>query len=114
MKKFLIGGILTLTTANVAMAAGSFWSARVDHIRIDQNGWGMVYFDVDALGTRPSCVASDNMRALAFDTNTAGGKAILAVAESAKAQGTIMVVLGTGSCGVYSSYVEDWSYGLQY
>ena len=114
MKKSLIAGILALATTNVATAAGSFWNARVDHIRIDQNGWGMVYFDADALGTRPSCVASDNARAFAFDTNAPGGRAILAVAESAKAQGTIMVVLGTGSCGVYSNYVEDWSYGLQY
>jgi hypothetical protein len=113
MKKFLIG-ILALLVANVALAEGSFWNARITKIRVDQNGWGMVYFDVDALGTRPSCVASDTARALAFNANTAGGRAILALAESAKAQDAMLMVFGTGSCGVYSNWIEDWSYGVQY
>lgn len=113
MKRSMVG-ILALLIANVAAAEGSFWDARISSIRIDSNGWGMVYFDVNAWGTRPTCMTSEHARAFAFNTNTPGGRAILAVAEAAKALDARMNVFGTGRCDIYSNWIEDWSYGVQY
>lgn len=80
-------------------------------MRIDGSGKGMVFFNAPLGGTPPmNCVNSSYANALAFDTNTAGGKAILAVALSAKAMDTDLLVVGSGSCSIYSGFVEDWSY----
>ena len=79
-------------------------------IRIDQTGKGFVYFDQNLVGS-PTCVMSTYENALAFDTNTAGGKAIMARALAAKATGDLIKVYGTGTCSVYGSWAEDWLYG---
>lgn len=51
--------------------------------------------------------------ALAFDANTPGGKAILAIALSAKATGAPVSANGNGTCAVYGgAHVEDWDYGV--
>jgi hypothetical protein len=90
-------------------AQGILHNARVVNIRIDASGKGMVFFDAPLGATPPSCANSYN-NALAFDANTAGGKAILAVALSAKADGTALLIVGSGACSIYGGYLEDWSY----
>ena len=96
-----------------AFAQGVLVNATVTQVRVDQSGLGMVVFSSSLGGTPASCVISAYANALAFDSNTAGGKAILALALTAKTTGTpLAVVYGTGACAIYNNnYVEDWSYG---
>ena len=94
-----------------ATAAGSI-SAKVVAIRVDRTGNGMVYFDQNVGGSPPGCVISAYQSALAFNTNTAGGKAIYALALSAKAMGSTIGVVGLGTCGIFGHSVEDWDYGV--
>ena len=94
-----------------ALAYGTV-NARVTDVRIDQDGKGMVFFDAAIGASPPGCVNAAYANALAFNTNTAGGRSILAVVLTAKANGNLISAIGTGSCALYgSSSVEDWSYG---
>lgn len=95
------------------LAAGSI-SGTVTSIRIDQSGNGMVFFDKNVSGTPPGCVISAYQNAFAFNTNTAGGKAIYAMVIAAKASGATIVAYGLGTCGTFGSYVEDWDTGVAY
>ena len=51
------------------------------------------------------------MSALALNSDAAG-KAVLALALAAKAQDSPITVIGLGTCSNFSSYVEDWDYGV--
>jgi hypothetical protein len=93
-----------------AAVAGGSTTAHVTNVRIDQTGKGFVYFDQNLVGS-PTCVMATYENALAFDTNTAGGKAIMARALAAKATGDLIKVYGMGTCSVYGSWAEDWLYG---
>ena len=93
-----------------ARAQGILYGAKVVKVRVDASGKGMVFFDSN-IGATPASCANSYTHALAFATNTAGGKAILALALSSKATDSVIPVLvGTGACSIYSGYVEDWSY----
>ena len=94
-----------------SFAAGSI-TAKVLAIRVDQTGNGMVIFDQNVGGSPPGCVTSTYQKALAFNTNTSAGKAIYAMALSAKAMDSTITANGLGSCSVFGSYVEDWDYGV--
>ena len=72
----------------------------------------MVVFDQVVGGSPATCVNPSYRNALAFDTTTGGGKAIMALALTAKTTGVSVVVYGSGICGIYGAYVEDWSYGV--
>lgn len=76
MNKRVLAGALALAITTDAFAR-TFINAHVTTIRLDANGFGMVFFDVTASGAPPPCVHPDYANALAIDTNTAGGKAIL-------------------------------------
>lgn len=111
MNRFLAAIVVVLFSAQaIANGSGAF---KVTGVRIDANGLGMVIFDQPLAGTRPSCVVSAYTNALAFDTSTAAGKSIMALAVAAKATGDTVGVYGNGVCSIYGgSYVEDWSYGV--
>ena len=109
--KSLIVLLAAATFSIQAPAAGSV-DGKVIQVRMDKNGWGMVIFDQALGGTPPSCVGAPYANALAFDSNTAGGKAIAAMALTAKATASPITVYGTGACSVYGAYLEDWSYGV--
>jgi len=82
---------------------------QVDFVRVDSNGKGYVQFMSPLLpvdGTLPSC-AVNYPNAMAFDTNTPGGKSILAVVLSAKMSGKNVLVRGVGTCVIYG----QWAYG---
>lgn len=110
MKFFLVSFavLFSVSTANAGYAQPN---SVVIQVRIDQSGMGLMFFDKPLIGS-PSCIVPAYNNALAFNTNTAGGKAIFALALSAKAAGTpLSVAVGTNTCGVYGSAVEDWYYG---
>ncbi|GFE83629.1 hypothetical protein GCM10011487_56290 [Steroidobacter agaridevorans] len=60
---------------------------------------------------RASCTIDYYANALAFNTNEAGGKAILALVLAAEATGKPVRAYGTGTCTTYGHSVEDWEYG---
>src|SRR5262245_45508340 len=101
-----------MTCVSCQALAYGYINANVTSVRIDQTtGFGMVIFDQNLNGTRPGC-SSTIPNALAFNTNTAAGKAVYALVLSAKLSGTPVNAIGLGTCSVYGNYVEDWDYGL--
>jgi hypothetical protein len=48
---------------------------------------------------------------LAFNTNEAGGRAILSIVLAAQASGKKINARGTGTCSLYG-VMEDWNWGL--
>ena len=111
--KHLISMLLFGLCISSQVFAGSLGYAKVTQIRTDQGGLGMVVFDQSITGS-PGCInAAAYANAFSFNSNTAGGKAIMAMALTAKATGATIYVSGTGACGNYGgAHVEDWSYGV--
>ncbi len=108
--KMFVASIIGLFAAQTALAAGSV-TAHVINVRIDQSGKGIVFFDQNLAGS-PTCIQPTYENALAFDTSTAGGRAIMARALAAKASGDLIKVVGTGTCTIYgNAWAEDWLYG---
>ena len=102
---------LAVTAAAPAFAAAGLSSAHVVAVRVDANGTGMIFFDQPLAGTPVACGQNSGYNnALAFNATT--GKGALAMALSAKATGSPIEVYGTGVCGIYGNYVEDFSYGV--
>lgn len=92
--------------------AGSVNNAKVLKVRIDKTGLGMVFFNVD-LSSPPACVTNPAYSSvLAFDTNTAGGKSVLAILLSAQVTGSNISATGTGTCTLYTTPIEDWNFGF--
>ncbi|WP_153067323.1 hypothetical protein [Steroidobacter cummioxidans] len=90
-----------------AFAAGSV-AGTVVWVRVDSNGKGMVYFSAPVSGVPVECANASYPNALGFDSETPGGKSILAVALAAKATGSEITAYGKGVCAVYGSgVVED-------
>lgn len=111
--RHLIAALLGLCISSQALAAGSIGNAKVIQVRIDQDGRGMVVFDQLIAGAPATCVHPAYTNALAFNATTGGGKAIMAMALTAKTTGASIAVYGTGACGIYGgANVEDWDYGV--
>jgi len=73
----------------------------------------MVVFDQQVGGTPATCVHPAYTNALSFNATTGGGRAIMALALTAKTTGVVVTVFGNGTCGIYGgAHVEDWSYGV--
>lgn len=107
--KRLVASAIGLLIMQAAFAQGTV-TGHVVKVRIDQSGKGFVYFDQNVVGS-PSCIMPTYENALAFDTNTAGGKAIMTRALAAKAMEDLITVYGSGTCSIYGSWAEDWMYG---
>jgi hypothetical protein len=97
--------------STLAFGAGSVSSAQVVGVRVDGNGKGLVMFDRPLGGTPAGCAIAYYANALAFNLNTDGGKAVLALALAAKASGDPVTANGLGTCTAYGHSVEDWDYG---
>ena len=111
--RYLILTVLSLCISSHAAAAGSIASAKVIQVRVDQDGRGMVVFDQPVGGTPATCIHPAYANALSFNASTGGGRAIMAMALTAKSTGATLTVYGTGSCGIYGgAHVEDWFYGV--
>lgn len=111
MIRYVIAFLIAVSIFNQALAGGAV-TAKVVQVRIDQSGQGVVTFSQPLSGSTASCADSGYANALAFNTNTAAGKAIMALALAAKATGDTVSVYGTGTCSIYGNWIEDWSYGV--
>jgi hypothetical protein len=94
-------------------AAGAVY-AKVAHVRVDRNGWGIIEFALPISGTPAACRSAPYLSHFSFDSNTAGGKALYAMALSASASGKFLLAYGTGACSEYAGIVESMSYGVTY
>jgi len=102
---------LSMIVAAPSFAGAALSVAHVVAVRVDANGMGMIIFDQPLAGTPAACGQSSGYNnALAFNATT--GKSALALALSAKATGSAVEVYGTGACGTYGAWVEDYSYGV--
>ena len=108
--KRTLGALTGLLLSALALGAGYIPSAIVTGVRVDRNGKALVMFDRPVEG-RAGCVIDYYANALAFNTNEAGGKAVLALVLAAKATGDPVRAYGTGDCATYGHSVEDWEYG---
>jgi hypothetical protein len=102
---FLLGIIVS---ANV-FSAGDANHYKVEYVRVDKTGKGFIQFKSALTGSPASCTTSYT-KALAFNTNTDGGKAILSLALSAQASGRTIRARGTGTCANYG-IMEDYDWG---
>ena len=109
IKYYLIGVSLFMLQLPYAQGSGLAANFEVDSVRVDRNGRGFVAFTSPLIDSPATC-GSDYPNLLAFNTNTAGGRSILAVALTAKASDKKMRVRGTGYCQTYG-VIEDWNWG---
>ena len=110
LHRAVFAGFLLLAGTG-AFAAGAAENVHVIQVRVDANGSGMVFFDKPIAGAPAACGQDSSYKnALAF--NGTQGKGVLAVALAAKTTGATVFAYGTGVCGVYGDYVEDWAYGV--
>lgn len=105
---FLIFLALSVNAGAVGQANGF----EIDHVRVDRSGKGYVMFKNSLIGPPASCVQSGYVKALAFDTNTEGGKAIYSSMLAAFMSNKKVTARGTGSCLAYPSVVEDYEWGF--
>lgn len=98
--------VLSLSYASLAVASNSNSGALYPHfVSTRSDGIAYVYFQGTRSGTIPSC-ATDNAGGyfrLAFDSNTAGGKSMLAILLAAHASGETIWFSGTADCGLIST-----------
>jgi hypothetical protein len=110
MKRFM-AVMLGVCLALEAFAAGSASNVRIVAIRVDSSGKGVITFDQPMGGTPPGCVVSAYTSALAFN-NDDGGKAVLALALSARAMDRPLSIIGRGTCANFNGFIEDVDYAV--
>lgn len=111
MKKIFNIAFLVLSAyAQSAFSVGNADMYEVDFVRVDKSGFGYVNFKTKLVGTPANCTQPGYEAALAFNTNEAGGKAILSLVLSAQASGKKILARGSGACAVYG-VMEQWEWG---
>jgi hypothetical protein len=98
MKFISLFAILVFTSASYAVGIADFYD--VAQVRVDKSGKGYVTFKQPLTDSRPTCLQTGYSTALAFDTNTAGGKSIMSVALAAQASGKKIYAVGSGNCEI--------------
>lgn len=113
MKNIVYAFLLGAVFISSQVFAVTSVDAKIIQIRVDRDGIGMIFFDKPVSGGSPACINPYYNNALAFNSNTAGGKSQLSVALAAKAMGISVVAYGLGTCAIYGgSHVEDIDYML--
>lgn len=109
MKKLITSVVISLLLIGEVLA-GSIANTTVVRVRTDYHGKAMIFFAVD-ISNHASCVIPTYYTAFAIDTSTAGGKAALSAALTAKATGGKVRAFGLGFCQNYGpSTAEDLSF----
>ncbi len=101
--------LTAVTFSTNVLAAGAAINLTVKEVRADRNGMGYVRFNGPITDAPPAC--STHKEHLAFDVNTAAGRAIMSLALAAQASGKPITAYGTGSCDIYN-VVESWNWGV--
>ncbi|MCP3927188.1 MAG: hypothetical protein GY714_31910 [Desulfobacterales bacterium] len=90
------------------LLAGGVYSAKIVHVRVDKSGFGIVKFDKKI--TEP-LEGVTHFEHLSFNTNEAGGRAIMSLVLAAQASGKKVHAFGTKSTNEYKTLVESWNWG---
>lgn len=113
MNKIIVIALSMFLFSSQVVALGSVKEAKITHIRVDNNGRAMIYFDKRLEGSPASCTHSAYRNVLAIDASTEGGKAVLSMALAAKTSQNLVTAYGYGFCGVYGgSVAETWNHGF--
>jgi hypothetical protein len=95
--------------SSLAFSAGG-GSGKVVAVRVDATGFGIATFS-NLITTPSACaIAYSNhfyKDSMAFNANTAGGRAILAALLFAQGKSSNIYVAGTGACTTYGGAAED-------
>ena len=111
MKNILYFIFISIVSVSVNAGTNTAQGYEVQYVRVDASGKGFVNFK-KALYTTSTCANAGYENALAFDTNTAGGKSILSVVLTAQASNRTITASGTSSCNIYSGTIQDWGWGF--
>src|SRR5688572_1634862 len=107
----LLATLVTLLSISLNTAAfGGIDNGVVIEVRVDKSGLGYVAFGSPLTSQPPTCTQAGYANALAFNTNEAGGRAILSIVLAAQASGKKINARGTGTCSLYG-VMEDWNWG---
>jgi hypothetical protein len=112
MKGKIISMLVLVFVSTGAMATGLANKYSIDYVRVDNNGKGFVRFTSALQDTPATCTNPTYANMLSFDSNTAGGQAILSLVLSAKASGAFISARGTGTCTIYNNTMENWAWGF--
>ena len=111
-KRLKLGFAAVVAVCGLATAASAgTLTGLVQLVRVDADGRGMVQFDTPLNAAAGCCSGSTCSTTLAFDTRTAGGKAVLTLLTSAKLSGKRVAVTSAGTCTTYPGQAEDYSSG---
>jgi hypothetical protein len=97
---------LSLVVVSNAVLAAGYVTGKITTVRVDANGNGIAMFST-VLTTPSACVSTTYNNMMAFNTNTAGGRSMLAAMLFAQGKGNTVSAVGTGACGVYGGSIED-------
>lgn len=98
---------VSILLASQLAVAGSL-TGKVIAVRVDATGAGIAYFNTNLNGAA-ACSSATYANAVAFNTNTVGGRSALATLLLARQKNSTIVAYGTGACAIYSGAVEDFS-----
>jgi len=107
MKNIFLLVLLSVLSQGV-VAQGYANKFGVVYVRADANGYGIVNFDSPLEDAPASCI-NGHPSHMSFDTNTAGGKALMSVLLTAYSSGKKITARGTGACDEYN-VIESMKY----
>lgn len=113
MNKYFFPLIFLIISSNVFAASKSDYF-EVDYVRVDKSGKGYVSLKTPLISGNSEGIltcAPKYPNALAFDTNTDGGRSIYSLALAAKMSGSKIYALSTESCSIYG-VMADWNWGF--
>jgi len=109
-------GVALVLAAMVAVSTPAHavtFTGTVKAVRVDADGRAMVQFTAPIAGLAACCtVGSCASDSLAFDTKTAGGKALLTLVTSAKLSLKTLQVTTASACTIFPGLAEDVQSGV--
>ena len=99
----VVAGALSVTSS--AAAAGTDYTGKISHVRVDNDGRGLLYFGPVLSGA--SCRDPGLRNVLAFKLDTEAGRALYHLALSQFLAGIPVRVFGTGACTIYGPNVTE-------
>lgn len=107
MKVFIF---LILFIPSLAYSAGQVNRFKIEYVRVDNSGKGIIKFEKRLTGSPASCIKGHPQH-LSFNLNTEAGKGIMSLALAAHTAGKTITARGSGRCSHYGS-VESWDWGI--
>jgi len=105
----VVAAMVALPTPGYAVT----FTGSVKAVRVDADGRAMVQFTAPITGLAACCTAGSCVTdSLAFDTKTAGGKALLTLVTTAKLSLKTLQVTTANVCTIFPGLAEDVQTGV--